>query len=52
MKRLPPQLAYFLQDPTNRRNVLLLFKLLLVQAGIVAIYCILFHLLMMREDRE
>ena len=52
MKFPPPQLAYFLQEPTNRRNVLLLFKLLLVLVGIVAVYSILFHLLMMREDRD
>lgn len=51
MKFLFTQLLYFFQHKTAQRNLRLLSKFFLFLLGIVCIYSILFHVLMMFEDR-
>ncbi|HWQ91548.1 MAG TPA: potassium channel family protein, partial [Clostridia bacterium] len=51
MKTLMPQLLSFLQ-PTGRKNFNLLLRFLLVLAGMVTVYSILFHVLMVMEGQK
>lgn len=51
MKFLPTQLILFLQNRPDRRNMVLLFKFLLVLLALVIVFTILFHLLMLREGK-
>jgi len=53
MKFLTPQLSYFLGQNQMRRNISALMKYLLLLAGVVAIFTVLFHLIMKYwEGRE
>ena len=52
MKFLTSQLTYFLKPATSRRNIRLLLRFLLVLAILVTVYSILFHVLMVFEERQ
>jgi Trk K+ transport system NAD-binding subunit len=52
MKALAAQLSHFLQKETSRKNLRTLARLLLVLAVIVAVYSVIFHVLMVREGRD
>ncbi len=52
IKGLAPQLAFLLGKRTARRNLGVLFKLLLAFSVIVTIFSVLFHLIMLREGQE
>jgi voltage-gated potassium channel len=52
MKFLPTQIYYFLKQRPGRRNVLNLFRFLIVLSGVVTLYSILFHYIMEWEGRE
>ena len=52
MKFIPAQVIYFVRSRTTKRNLKLLFKFLLALAVIVIVYSILFHFIMVFEDRE
>ena len=52
MKFIPAQVIYFVRSRTTKRNLKLLFKFLLALTAIVIIYSILFHFIMVFEDRE
>ena len=52
MKFLPAQVIYFVRSRTTKRNLRLLFKFLLALAIVVTIYSVLFHFIMVFEDRE
>ena len=52
MKFLPAQILYFTQSRTTKRNFKLLFNFLIVLALIVGIYSVLFHFIMLFEEKE
>lgn len=52
MKFLPPQLLFFFQNKTTRKNFVALSKFLGFILCIIALYSVLFHLLMLYEGRE
>ena len=52
MKFIPAQVIYFVRSRTTKRNLKLLFKFLFALAAIVIIYSILFHFIMVFEDRK
>jgi len=52
MKFIPAQVIYFVRSRTTKRNLKLLFEFLLALTAIVIIYSILFHFIMVFEDRE
>ena len=52
IKGLAPQFAFLLGKRTTRRNLSVLFKLLLAVSVIVTIFSVLFHLIMLREGQE
>lgn len=52
MKFLPTQLLVFLRSKPDRRNLRLLFKFLIVLLGMVVIFTLVFHLLMLGEGRS
>ena len=52
MKFLPSQILYFTRSRTTKRNFKLLFKFLLVLALLVATYSVLFHFIMLFEEKE
>ena len=52
MKFLPAQILYFTRSRTTKRNFKLLFKFLLVLALLVVIYSVLFHFIMLYEEKE
>lgn len=52
MKFFTSQLTFFLGTAPTRRNIRLLFRFLLALTGLVALYSILFHLLMLYEGQE
>ncbi|MHC4067777.1 MAG: potassium channel family protein [Planctomycetota bacterium] len=52
MNTLTAQLGHFLRKNTTRKNLRSLRRLLMVLAVIVAFYSMLFHLLMLSEERE
>ncbi len=52
MKFLSSQIAYFLQGRTTRRNIKLLVSFLFLLALIVTVYSLLFHAIMLLENRQ
>ncbi len=52
MKSIATQLSYFLQDTETRRNVGLLMRYLVYMAGIVVLFTVLFHLIMVHVEGE
>ena len=52
MKYIPAQVIYFVRNRTTKRNLKLLFQFLLALAAIVMLYSILFHFIMIFENRE
>lgn len=52
MKFLPSQLLYFFQNKTTRKNLALLAKFVAFIFSTIALYSILFHLLMLYEGRD
>ena len=52
MKFLPAQLLYFTRSRTTKRNFKLLFNFLIVLTLIVGIYSVLFHFIMLFEEKE
>ena len=52
MKFLTSQLTYFLKPATSRRNIRLLLRFFLILVVMVAVYSILFHVLMVFEGQE
>ncbi len=52
MKFLPSQILYFTRSRTTKRNFKLLFKFLLTLAMLVVIYSVLFHFIMLFEEKE
>jgi Trk K+ transport system NAD-binding subunit len=52
MKLLSTQLSYFLRDPDARRNLRALWKLVGVSAVVVALFAVLFHVIMDYEGQE
>lgn len=52
MKSLAAQLAHFLGKDASKKNLGALARLMVVLAGIIAVYSVLFHLLMLREGQD
>lgn len=52
MKFLPSQILYFTRRRTTKRNFKLLFRFVLVLATLVVIYSVLFHYIMLFEEKE
>lgn len=52
MKFLSSQLSVFIQSTGGRRNLRLLLKFFAFLAGLIVIYSVLFHLLMLYEGRQ
>ncbi|MCP4672714.1 MAG: potassium channel protein, partial [Desulfobacula sp.] len=52
MKFLPAQLLYFTRSRTTKRNFKLLFNFLVVLTMLVVIYSVLFHFIMLFEEKE
>jgi Trk K+ transport system NAD-binding subunit len=52
VKSLATQLAHFLGKETSRKNLKALARLLVVLVVIVAVYSVIFHVLMLREGRQ
>jgi len=52
MKYLPPQILYFFQNKTTKRNLVLLAKFLGFLVTLVTVYSVLFHVLMVYEGRQ
>jgi voltage-gated potassium channel len=52
MKTVPAQLIYFLRNRPARRNVYSFVRFLLILAGLVTLYSILFHFIMAWEGRS
>lgn len=52
MKFFTSQLAFFLKTATTRRNIRLLSRFVLVLIGLVILYSVLFHMLMVYEGQE
>ncbi len=52
MKFLPSQILYFTQSRTTKQNVRLLIRFLMLLAVLAAVYSVLFHFIMVYEDKE
>ena len=52
MKFMVSQLTYFLSEREGRRNLRALLKVLLILLSFVAVYSVLFHVLMLYEGQE
>jgi len=52
LKFLPSQILYFTRSRTTKRNFKLLFKFLLILAMLVVIYSVLFHFIMLFEEKK
>lgn len=52
MKYIPAQVIYFIRSRTTKRNFKLLFKFFLALTAMVIIYSVLFHFIMLFEDRN
>jgi len=52
MKYIPAQVIYFIRSRTTKRNFKLLFKFFLALTAIAIIYSVLFHFIMLFEDRN
>ena len=51
-KAITPQITYMMRGRTNKQNLRILAKLLITLLGIVTVFSILFHVLMLRENQE
>jgi Trk K+ transport system NAD-binding subunit len=51
MKFLTTQVTLFLQNKPDRRNLRLLFNFLLILLGMITVYSVVFHILMLREGQ-
>lgn len=52
MKFIPSQLLYFFQNKTTKRNLVLLAQFLVFLLGVITVFSMLFHVLMLYEGRE
>lgn len=52
MKQLSSQLAFFLSERETRRNIRALLKVVAFMVGIIAIFSILFHVIMLHAEGE
>jgi len=52
MKFIFSQLAHFVDLESNKRNMLFMLRLLLFVAALIAVYSVLFHLIMQAEGKE
>jgi len=52
MKFIPAQILYFTRSRTTKRNIKLLFKFLSALVMLVVTYSVLFHYIMILEDKE
>ena len=52
MKFLTTQITLFLQNKPGRKNLKLLFNFLLVLLGMITVFSVIFHLLMIREGQS
>jgi Trk K+ transport system NAD-binding subunit len=52
MRAFTAQTTHFLRKESTRKNLKTLVRLLLVLAAIIAVYSVIFHVLMVREGRE
>ena len=52
MKFIPDQIDFFLRKRSSRHNLKILLYLLLVLAGLIAIFSVIFHVLMLQEGRQ
>jgi len=52
MKFIPAQVIYFVRSRTTKSNLRLLLKFLLALTAIITVYSILFHFIMVLEDRK
>jgi voltage-gated potassium channel len=52
MKSIATQLFYFLNNASGRRNLLRLFRFLVLLAGLITLYSVTFHYIMEWEGRE
>ena len=52
MKFLPAQLSYLFETTGMRRNLNLLFRFLLLLAGMVVTYSVVFHVIMEQEGQN
>ncbi len=52
MKYMPAQLVYFLRNRSSQRNIGLMLRFLAILVGVVILYSLLFHVLMVREEQE
>ena len=52
MKQFAAQLSSFLHTPKGRRNISILWRMFLILAGLITIYSVLFHYIMLWEYRH
>ncbi|MDR0239588.1 MAG: NAD-binding protein, partial [Deltaproteobacteria bacterium] len=52
MKFIFSQLAHFVSLESNKRNMLFMLRLLLLLVALITVYSILFHLIMLAEEKE
>lgn len=52
LKGFTPQIAYFMKRRTSKKNLKVLLKLVLILGGIITVFTIVFHFLMLREDQR
>jgi len=52
MKFLPSQILYFTRSRTTKQNVKLLVRFLILLSGLIVLYSILFHFIMLYENKE
>ncbi len=51
MKFIPSQLAYFFSEREARQNIWALLKYLFFLLGVIAVYSVIFHLIMLQEGK-
>ena len=51
MKFFASQFSYFIQNTAGRRQTMLLLRFLLLLAGLVTLYSVLFHVIMLVEGQ-
>ncbi len=52
MKFLPSQLAYFFNEPGTRQNIWALLKYVLFLIGVIAVFSVIFHLIMVHVEGQ
>ncbi|RME70932.1 MAG: potassium channel protein [Verrucomicrobia bacterium] len=52
MKLLPAVVSYFLQNPTRRKNLMVLVRLVAILLILLVVYAVIFHILMAAEGQE